>query len=146
MIFQLVDRIDGHTPWRTISARKFTSLSEDIWEGSPPEMPPALVLESLGQAGGWLIMLSSQGAKRGLLVSIGEVTFGDPVRPGDVLELEGRIDSSSDEAAVMSGRATVAGRTVLEAAGLMCVLVEAATLEDPQRTEAARRLLIGAPA
>jgi len=140
---QLVDRIDGHTPWQNIAARKLTSLSEEIWEGSPPEMPPALVLESLGQAGGWLIMLSSQGAKRGLLVSIGEVTFGDPVRPGDVLELEGRIDASSEEAAVMSGRVAVAGRTVLEAEGLMCVLVDATTLEDPARTDAARALLVG---
>ena len=138
-----MDRIDDHTPWKTISARKLTSLSEDIWEGSPPEMAPALVLESLGQAGGWLITLSSQGTRRGLLVSIGEVAFGDPVRPGDVLELEGRIDSSSDEAAVMSGRATVAGRTVLEADGMMCVLVDAGSLEDPQRTEATRLLLVG---
>lgn len=146
MRLQLVDRIDDHVPWRSISARKLTSLSEDIWQGSPPEMAQALVLESLGQAGGWLIVLSSQGARRGLLVSIGEVSFGDPVRPGDVIELEGRIDSSSDEAAVMSGRATVAGRTVLEADGLMCVLVDAGTLENPQHTEAARLLLVGSRA
>jgi 3-hydroxyacyl-[acyl-carrier-protein] dehydratase len=141
--FQLVDRIDGHTPWGTIAARKLTSLSEDIWEGSPLEMPAPLILESLGQAGGWLILLSSQGTKRGLLVSIGSVTFGDPVRPGDVLELEGRIDSNSEEAAVMSGRVTVAGRTVLEAEGLMAVLVDAATLEDPKKTESTRSLLVG---
>lgn len=142
--FQLVDRIDAYTPWRTISARKLTSVSEDFWEGSPEaEMPPSLVLESLGQAGGWLIQLSTNGAKRGLLVSIGTISFHLPVRPGDVLELEGWIHSSSEEAAVMSGRASVAGHTVMEADQLMCVLVDADTLEAPERTEATRLLLMG---
>ena len=138
-----MDRIDRHVAWSSISARKFTSRSEDIWRGEPPEMAPELVLESLGQAGGWLITLSSAGAKRGLLVSLGEARFGGPVRPGDVLELEGHLDSSSEEAAVLSGRVVAGGRTVLEADGMMCVLVEAGTLEDPDRTEARRRLLMG---
>jgi 3-hydroxyacyl-[acyl-carrier-protein] dehydratase len=139
----LVDRIDDYVPWQTIRARKLTSLSEEFWSAGPvAEMPLPLVLESLGQAGGWLIILSSDGARRGLLVSIGSVSFGDPVLPGDVLELEGRIDSISDDAALMSGRATVAGRTVLEAGDLMCVLVEAGTLEDPARTKATAEILL----
>jgi 3-hydroxyacyl-[acyl-carrier-protein] dehydratase len=52
------------------------------------------------------------------------------VRPGDVIQLEGRVESMSDEVAVVSGTATVDGRAVLEAADIMCTLIDAGDLAD----------------
>jgi 3-hydroxyacyl-[acyl-carrier-protein] dehydratase len=143
MRFHLVDRVDAYEPARSIRARKLTSSAEEFWDVSDggPTMPVPLVLESLCQAGDWLVVLSTDGRKRAALVSVGAASFLAPVRPGDVLELEGTVDSMSDEVAVMSGRVMVSGRPVLEARELMCVLVEAADLEDPAETARCRHLL-----
>ena len=116
MRFHLIDRVDSWEPGQSVRARKLTSLSEEFWEdgGDGPQMPPPLVLEALCQAGTWLVMITTDRRKRAALLSIGSVDFLGPVRPGDVLELEGGVDSMNDEVAVVSGRVTVDGTAVLE--------------------------------
>lgn len=143
MRFHLVDRVDSCDPARSVRARKLTSHSEEYWEDAPggPIMPSPLVLEALCQAGAWLVMITTDRRKRAALLSIGSVAFLDEVRPGDVLEIEGLVDSINDEVAVVSGRVGVDGRTVLEAKEIMCVLIDAADLEEPEQTERMQRLL-----
>lgn len=143
MRFYLVDRVDAYEPARSIRARKLTSHAEEYWDvtESGPVMPAPLVLEALCQAGAWLVVLSTDQKKRAALASIGSVSFLGSVRPGDVLELEGTVESMSDEVAVLSGRTAVDGRPVLEAEAIMCVLVDAAELEDPTETAQLRTLL-----
>jgi 3-hydroxyacyl-[acyl-carrier-protein] dehydratase len=143
MRFHLIDRIDAYEPARSIRARKLTSWSEEYWDVSDagPVMPPPLILEALCQAGTWLIMLTTERRKRAALLSIGSVAFLGAVQPGDVLEVEGVVDSMSDERAVISGQVTVAGRPVLEAREIMCVLIDAGDLEDPDDTARMQRLL-----
>jgi 3-hydroxyacyl-[acyl-carrier-protein] dehydratase len=63
------------------------------------------------------------------------------VRPGDVLELEGSVDSMSDEVAVVSGRVTVDGTSVLEARDIMCALIDADTLADLDDTKRLQEML-----
>jgi 3-hydroxyacyl-[acyl-carrier-protein] dehydratase len=141
--FQLVDRISSYEPARSVRAVKLTSYGEEYWDDSAsgPLMPPPLVLEALCQAGAWLIIISTERRKRAALASIGSVSFLGDVHPGDVLELEGIVDSMSDEAAVISGRVTVAGRPVLQAEEIMCALIDASELENPEQTERLQRLL-----
>src|SRR6266516_5825605 len=103
--------MDHRNQWEAnsyVKGRKVTSLSEDYWEesGDGLFMPPPLILEALCQAGTWLVMISTDRRKRAALLSIGTVDFLAPVRPGDVLSLEGECDSMSDEVAVVSGRVT----------------------------------------
>lgn len=143
MRFYLVDRIDAYEPARSVRARKLTSRAEEYWciSGGRPVMPAPLMLEALCQAGAWLVIISTERRKRAALASIGSVSFLGEVQPGDVLELEGRVDSMSDEMAVMSGRALVAGRAVLRAEEIMCVLVDAGDLEDPEATARMQRRL-----
>src|SRR5207237_9362649 len=121
MRFHLIDRVDAWEPFRSVRARKLTSRSEEYWDSSVdgPIMPPPLVLEALCQAGTWLVMISTDRRKRAALLSIGTVEFVGDVHPGDVVELEGSVDSMRDEVAVVSGRATVDGRTVLDASELI---------------------------
>jgi 3-hydroxyacyl-[acyl-carrier-protein] dehydratase len=104
-------------------------------------MPAPFVLEALCQAGTWLIMITTERRKRAALLSVGSVDFLDDVRPGDVLELEGTVDSMSDEVAVISGRVTVGGRAVLEAQEIMCALIDAGDLEDVEETARMQKLL-----
>jgi 3-hydroxymyristoyl/3-hydroxydecanoyl-(acyl carrier protein) dehydratase len=104
-----------------------------------------LVLEALGQAGGWLLLLSTDLRRYGALVSIGGFEVLSPVHPGDRLELEGTLDSAGDETWVMSGRALVGSRPVLAARELMCVLVDARELEDIGSLRRRRSLVLGVP-
>ncbi len=143
MRFHLIDRVDTWEPSSSIRARKLTSLSEDYWESTngEPVMPYPFVLEALCQAGTWLVMISTDRRKRAALLSIGEVEFIESVRPGDVLELEGTIDSISDEVAVVSGTVTVDGRPILKASEIMCALIDAGDLADLDDTERLQKML-----
>lgn len=136
MRFLLTDRIVAYTPDRAVRARKVTSRTETYWRdlGTGPVMPPALVLETLCQAGACLVMLSTGVRRRAALLSVGEVVVVGDVRPGDVLDVDARMVSVSDEAAVMSGEAAVDGRVVLRAADVMCALIDVAELDDPEDT------------
>lgn len=143
MRFHLIDRIDSYEPARSVRGRKLTSHSEEYWDdpGTGPVMPAPLILEALCQAGTWLIMITTERRKRAALLSIGSVAFLEAVRPGDVLELEGSVESMTDEVAVLSGRALVDGRLVMESKDIMCALIDAADLEDLEDTARMQKLL-----
>jgi 3-hydroxyacyl-[acyl-carrier-protein] dehydratase len=150
--FHLIDRVDSYEPSASVRARKVTSLSEDYWEedgeGDHGElvMPPPFVLEALCQAATWLIMISTDRAKRAALLSIGSVDWHGPVRPGDVLEMVGEVGSFGTETAVVSGHVHVDGRLVLEAQDVMCALIDADTLANLEDTRRLQELLTRAEA
>lgn len=143
MRFHLIDRVDRYEPDVDIHARKVTSRSEEFWEDTPdgPIMPPPLVLEALCQAATWLIMITTDTRKRAALLSIADVSFLADVRPGDVIELHGRVESMTDEMAVVSGTASVDGAPVLEATDIMCALIDAGDLQDVDDTNRMRDTL-----
>jgi 3-hydroxyacyl-[acyl-carrier-protein] dehydratase len=143
MRFHLIDKVVSWEPGKSVHGRKLTSISEDYWEDSDegPVMPPPLALEALCQAGTWLVMITTERKKRAALLSIGSVDFLGPVRPGDILELEGNVDSMSDEVAVVSGQVSVNGRQVLEAKDIMCALIDADQLADLDDTERLQKML-----
>ena len=143
MRFHLIDRVVEWEAGKSVLGRKLTSRSEEFWEedGDELRMPPPLVLEALCQAGTWLVMISTDRRKRAALLSIGTVDFLGDVRPGDVLELVGTVESMNDEVAVVSGRVTVDGKPVLEAADIMCALIDAGDLADLEDTERLQHML-----
>jgi 3-hydroxyacyl-[acyl-carrier-protein] dehydratase len=146
--FHLVDRVDAFEPSKSVRARKLTSLSEDYWEedGDGLVMPPPFVLEALCQAATWLIMISTERAKRAALLSIGSVDWLGDVRPGEILEMVGEIASFGGETAVVSGHVSVEGRIVLEAQEIMCALIDADTLADLDDTKRLQDMLTRAEA
>ncbi len=152
MRFHLIDRVDSYEPSASVRARKVTSLSEDYWEEDGEGdhgglvMPPPFVLEALCQAATWLIMISTDRAKRAALLSIGSVDWHGPVRPGDVLEMVGEVGSFGSETAVVSGHVHVEDRLVLEAQDVMCALIDADTLADLDDTRRLQELLTRAEA
>jgi 3-hydroxyacyl-[acyl-carrier-protein] dehydratase len=141
--FHLIDRVDNYEPGRSIRARKLTSHSEEYWEdeGDGPVMPAPFILEALCQAGTWLVMITTDTRKRAALLSIGSVEFSGSVRPGDVLEMDGVVESMSEEVAVVSGCCRVGDRTVMEAREIMCVLIDATDLADVEDTKRMQKLL-----
>lgn len=143
MRFHLIDRVDEWEPAKSVLARKVTSFSEEYWEEVDGElrMPPPFILEALCQAGTWLIMITTDRRKRAALLQVGSVTWHGEVRPGDVLILEGGCDSFGEDTAVVSGRVTVDGKTILEASDVMCALIDADTLADLEDTERLQKML-----
>jgi 3-hydroxyacyl-[acyl-carrier-protein] dehydratase len=143
MRFHLIDRVDEWEPAKSVLARKVTSFSEEYWEEVDGElrMPPPFILEALCQAGTWLIMITTDRRKRAALLQVGSVTWHREVRPGDVLILEGACDSFGEDTAVVSGRVTVDGETILEASDVMCALIDADTLADLDDTERLQKML-----
>jgi 3-hydroxyacyl-[acyl-carrier-protein] dehydratase len=144
MRFHLIDRVDGYEPGKWVRGRKLTSYSEDFWEeiDGSYTMPPPLILESLCQAGTWLIITTTERRKRAALLSIGSVSFLGEVHPGDILEIDGTVESMSEEMAVLSGRAGVNGETVMEATDIMCTLIDADTLDDLETTRRMQELIM----
>jgi 3-hydroxyacyl-[acyl-carrier-protein] dehydratase len=131
--FHLIDRIDSYEPRESVTARKVTSYSEEYWETGPDgelRMPPPFVLEAFCQAGTWLIMITTERAKRAALLQVGSVSWGRDVRPGEVLVLDGKIASFGEESAVLGGTVSVDGEVVLECEDVMCALIDAADLAD----------------
>jgi 3-hydroxyacyl-[acyl-carrier-protein] dehydratase len=142
--FHLIDRVDSYEPSVSVRARKVTSRSEEYWEEDGEGglvMPPPFVLEALCQAATWLIMISTERAKRAALLSIGSVDWHGDVRPGDVLEMVGEVGSFGAETAVVCGHVSVEGRTVLEAQDVMCALIDADTLADLDDTKRLQEML-----
>jgi 3-hydroxyacyl-[acyl-carrier-protein] dehydratase len=146
--FHLIDKVESVDPGKSVRARKLTSLSEEYWEDSPdgPVMPYPFVLEALCQAGTWLVMITTDRAKRAALLSIGSVDFLGSVHPGDVLQLDGSVDSMSDEVAVVSGTVSVDGTPILEAREIMCALINADELGPLDDTERLQQMLTRAVA
>ena len=144
MRFHLIDRVDSYEPAVSVRARKLTSLSEEYWEdhGNGLVMPQPFMLEALCQAGTWLIMISTERRKRAALLQVGSVDFLGAVRPGDVLELQGDVESMNDEIAVLSGRVIVEGRTLMEAKDIMCALIAAGDLADLEDTARLQKMLV----
>lgn len=143
MRFHLIDRVDAFEPSKSVRARKLTSLSEDYWEEDDTGlvMPPPFVLEALCQAATWLIMISTERAKRAALLSIGSVDWLADIRPGEILEMVGEIASFGSETAVVSGHVSVEGQIVLEAQEIMCALIDADTLADLDDTKRLQDML-----
>jgi 3-hydroxyacyl-[acyl-carrier-protein] dehydratase len=143
MRFHLIDRIDHVEPRRVVRGRKLTSHTEDHWiqTATGPVMPPELVLEALCQAGTWLVMISTDRRQRAALLAVEEVAILGAVRPGDVIDIEGRVDSIGEATAVFSGRASVDGQPVMTVQHVMCALMEASLLETPDDIERMQQLL-----
>lgn len=121
----LVDRIVELEPDRIVGIKNVTA-NEPFFMGHFPQypvMPGVLIVESMAQVAGVLILKDIPGSKNRpvLLVSIKEAKFRKPVVPGDTLRIEMNVLKRRTNAALMSGTAKV-GDVVVAEAEVMCVL------------------------
>jgi 3-hydroxyacyl-[acyl-carrier-protein] dehydratase len=91
--FLLVDRVLEYDPGEHLTAVKNVTINEPFFEGhfpGYPVMPGVLIVEAMAQAGGILILKSSQTIPSGkifLFSGIEKMRFRKPVYPGDQLQL-----------------------------------------------------------
>lgn len=120
--FLLVDRIVALVPQQTVDAYKCVSINEPFFQGhfpGLPVMPGVLIVESLAQAGAFLVLsdFSPQLAKDSLFLFTGieHVRFRKPVFPGDRLDLHCELIRRKMRLWKMRGTARVEDALVAEA-------------------------------
>ncbi|HVW77921.1 MAG TPA: 3-hydroxyacyl-ACP dehydratase FabZ [Alloacidobacterium sp.] len=132
--FLLIDRVIEIERKKRIVAIKNVTINEPFFQGHFPNypiMPGVLVIESMAQAGGALLLteVPDRDSKLMVFTGIERAKFRRPVVPGDQLRIEINVLQWKTRAVRMEGLATVDGKLACEAT-VMCQLV-------PRRTEAA---------
>jgi 3-hydroxyacyl-[acyl-carrier-protein] dehydratase len=111
-------------------------MNENYFQGhfpGKPIMPGVLIIESMAQTGGLLLLKEVPDREKKLLyfVSIDNARFRRPVIPGDQLRIEMNVLAWRGGFCKLQGRASVNGELAAEAT-LMCKMVDL----DPEQAPA----------
>jgi 3-hydroxyacyl-[acyl-carrier-protein] dehydratase len=126
--FLLIDRVIDIERRKRILAIKNVTVNEPHFNGhfpGHPIMPGVLIVESIAQAGGALLLTEVPDRDQKLMVFTGieRAKFRKPVVPGDQLRIEVTVIAWRSNAAKMQGRVTVDGKVACEAT-ITCQLVD----------------------
>lgn len=125
--FLLIDRLMEFERKKRIVAIKNVTINEPFFAGHFPNypiMPGVLIVESIAQAGGALLLteIPDRDSKLMVFTGIERAKFRKPVVPGDQLRIEVDVLNWKPRAVRMQGRCTVDGKLACEAI-VMCQLV-----------------------
>jgi 3-hydroxyacyl-[acyl-carrier-protein] dehydratase len=126
--FLLVDAIEEMEPGKRIVGIKNVSINEGYFQGhfpGQPIMPGVLIIESMAQTGGVLLLMDVPDRDNKLIyfVAIDNARFRRPVVPGDQLRIELTVLSCRGTFCKLEGRASVNGELAAEAT-MMCKMVD----------------------
>jgi 3-hydroxyacyl-[acyl-carrier-protein] dehydratase len=126
--FLMVDQIVEMEKLKRIVGIKNVTINEDYFAGhfpGKPIMPGVLIVESMAQTGGLLLLLEipERDSKLLYFVAIDEARFRRPVVPGDQLRVEVTVLNFRGDFCKLQGKATVDGELAAEAI-LMCKMVD----------------------
>ena len=117
--FLLVDRIEEVGDGRIVGIKN-VSINEEFFQGhypGHPIMPGVLIIESMAQVGGFLMMkdLENPEDKLPFFAGIDRARFRRPVVPGDQLRIVGEMLKSRRNIAKISAKAYVDDELAAEA-------------------------------
>jgi 3-hydroxyacyl-[acyl-carrier-protein] dehydratase len=126
--FLFVDQIEEIERLKRIVGVKNVTINEAHFQGhfpGAPIMPGVLIIESMAQVGGLLLLLEIPEREKKLLyfAAVDGARFRRPVVPGDQLKVEVKVISWRGDFCKLEGRATVNGQLAAEAT-LMCKMVD----------------------
>ena len=112
--FLMVDAIEEMERVKRIVGIKNVTINEAHFQGhfpGKPIMPGVLIIESMAQTGGLLLLLEIPDREKKLLyfVAIDGARFRRPVVPGDQLKIEVKVVSWRGDFCKLDGKATVNG-------------------------------------
>ena len=126
--FLLIDKIVEMERLKRIVAIKNVTINEGFFQGhfpGKPVMPGVLILESMAQAGGLLLLQEIPDREKKLLylASMNDVKFRRPVVPGDQLRIEVNVLAWKGDLCKIEAKAFVDGSLATEAK-MMCVMAD----------------------
>ncbi len=126
--FLLVDRILEIEPKKRVVGIKNVTINEPFFQGhfpGHPVMPGVLIVESMAQVGGMLLMdeLDSPGEKVVYFMTLDNIKFRRPVVPGDQIRQEVEMVQLRGRTCRLKGVAYVEGKVVCEAE-MMAMVVD----------------------
>ena len=138
--FLFVDAIVEMERLKRVVGIKNVTVNESYFQGhfpGRPIMPGVLIIESMAQTGGVLLLQEVPDRENKLLyfVAVDGARFRRPVVPGDQLKVEMKVISWRGDFCKLDGRATVDGQLAAEAT-LMCKMVDR---ELPAKVETAAK-------
>ena len=117
--FQLIDRIvDLNLNDLTIRVEANVPTDSTVFEGhfpGRPLMPGVLLIESMAQASGWLLIARTRFEKMPFLAALKEVKLRTFVTPGQALVITARIMHEGSGFAMTEASVAVDGKTVCNA-------------------------------
>ena len=119
--FLLVDRAEEYRPHQSIVGIKCVTVNEPFFQGhfpNYPVMPGVLIVEAIAQTGAVLMSKSLEvdvGGKAIFMMSIDNVRFRAPVRPGDVIRMPVEVLRARGDVFKFRGRAMVGDKVAAEA-------------------------------
>ncbi len=117
--FQMVDRIveldlSAHTIAADCTLPEHSPVFEGHFPGYPI-MPGVLMIETIAQTGGWLIMAGMRFAQMAFLAAVKEAKMRSFLVPGQQLRCEATRVHDGSGYAILSGRIRADGRVAAEA-------------------------------
>jgi 3-hydroxyacyl-[acyl-carrier-protein] dehydratase len=117
--FQMVDRITRlDTEARLIAADCRVPDESPVFEGhfpGYPILPGVLMIETLAQTGGWLVLATLRFAAMPFLAQVKQAKMRSFVVPGEALVAEAELLHDGSGYAVISGKLSANGKTAAEA-------------------------------
>ena len=112
--FQLIDRIlDLNMEEKTISVEAQVPKESTIFEGhfpGYPIMPGVLLIESMAQSSGWLLLGLMKFERMPFLAAVKEAKMRGFVSPGELLNIEVKLVHEGSGYAVTDARVKVGGK------------------------------------
>jgi 3-hydroxyacyl-[acyl-carrier-protein] dehydratase len=117
--FQLIDRIvDLDLAEKTISCEATVPTASTIFDGhfpGYPLMPGVLLIESMAQTSGWLVVAANRFERMPFLAAVKEAKLRTFVTPGEKLEVTAALKHEGSGYAMTAARITANGKTVCDA-------------------------------
>lgn len=139
--FQMIDRVTAVGPER-LAAEATVPGASPVFEGhfpGHPLVPGVLLVETMAQAAGYLLLHRMGFARMPFLAAVREAKLRSFVGPGTALEVEASLVHEGSGYAVAAGRIAASGRRVADAELTLRILdFPAADLAAAMRAQAAR--------
>ena len=112
--FQMIDRIlDLNTVEKTITVKSHVPEQSTIFEGhfpGYPIMPGVLLIESMAQTSGWLLVALMKFERMPFLAAVKEAKMRGFVSPGEILTIDASLVHEGSGYAITEARIKVGGK------------------------------------
>jgi len=134
MKFRFVDKIGMYESGRCIRGVKSVSFEEYQLRSAfdyAPHLPESLLMEALFQLGNWLIILTSDFTRMGLLIRFQKIHFITRTGPGSTLHMDAQVRRYREDGVLFDGQVAVNRHVIARGTGCLATLVPLAQYHDP---------------